>query len=280
MKRKLASSGYTIVEVLIVLAVSGALLVSVMALISGQQEKTEFTAALRDFESRLQDIMNDVSTGTYPESINRCSVTTSGPENSGVPSTGQGTSDQCVFVGKAMQLSPSSSGEGSDMGKFNLYTMVGRRFMPGVGAATTYEPQNIQESDPRIISTSSAESDSAYLNSSLEFKEVFTGDADSKNSTYGLAFVASFGQKSDIGGTISGAAGTALMRLPGINSSGTNEASIKAAVANLSNGDTITDSITFCIGDTSGGRLGAVRLNGSGTEILFDKDATEAGCSS
>lgn len=280
MKRKLASSGYTIVEVLIVLAVSGALLVSVMALISGQQAKTEFTAALRDFESRLQDIMNDVSTGTYPEPASQCLVGSEGPVATGESSAGQGTSQACLFVGKAMQFSPVGSGAANDAGKYNLFTIVGRRAYTEDNEEK--EPRNIQQSMPRIISTDSAETDFATLNSSLEFKEIFTGGPDAKESTYGLAFVASFGHTPAANIQIKNVSGSSLMRIPGINSAGTNASQVQAAVVNLSTPDNlITDSVTFCIGDAgdnSDNRLGAVRLNGGGTEILFDKDAIDAGC--
>lgn len=269
MKRMLASSGYTIVEVLIVLAVSGALLISVTALISGQQQKTEFTAALRDFDSRIQDVLNDVGTGTYPELGAGCSVSPGGSPTLGGATAPSGTSQDCVFVGKALQFSPAGT---NSQGTLNIYTIVGRRQV-GTGAAAR-EVKDISQAKPVILGTNATQIDASTLNSSLQFKKVLVGG----EQTFGLALVSSFGQTSEIDGVISGTSGTALMKLTGV-AAGANTDTMKAKVAALAPSDAVTDNVTICIGDPgNSGRIGAVRINGRGTEILFDNDAVAAGC--
>lgn len=269
MKRKLVSSGYTIVEVMIVLAVSGLLLITVMASISGEQAKTEFTAAMRDFESRIQDVLNDTATGTFVPAASGCTVT---PGASGGPVVGgaaadQGTNQDCVFVGKAIQFRPTGAG---NEGKFDIYTIVGRREI-GTGAAAR-EVKDIQQASPRILYSGDAQKEGTTLNSGLQFKKVLVGGSE----TYGIALVSSFGQTSTIGGIVSGSSGTTLLQMPGL-AAGANVDDLKSKVAALNPTDAVRESIIICLGDAdSGGRIGAVKISGNGTELLFDFDAKEA----
>jgi type II secretory pathway pseudopilin PulG len=122
MKRGRFSGGYTIIETLIFLAVSGAMVVSVMILISGQQGRTEFIQTVRNFEAEVQDIANDVSTGyaSYDfGSINVCYIDGSGVHfGAAVPAGSQ----RCVFIGRAIQFAPDG-----DTKKVAIYTLVGKQ---------------------------------------------------------------------------------------------------------------------------------------------------------
>ncbi len=65
MNRGNRSTGYTIVETMIFLAVSSLMFISAMILINGRQSRAEFIQAVRVFEANLRDVANDVSTGYY-----------------------------------------------------------------------------------------------------------------------------------------------------------------------------------------------------------------------
>ena len=79
MKTRMPAHGYTVVEVLIFLAVTSFLFVAVVATLGAQQRRTEFALAAREFDSQIQDIMNDVSTGYYYNTANiACAVTGGG----------------------------------------------------------------------------------------------------------------------------------------------------------------------------------------------------------
>lgn len=118
--------GYTIVEALIFLAVSGALLVSAATLISGRQERTRFSQAIDDVSQNLQDIFNDTSTGFYPSANNlRCvdlngSPTVADLQITEVSNTEQGTNKDCVFSGKLINFPANST-------NYNIYTMITAR---------------------------------------------------------------------------------------------------------------------------------------------------------
>jgi hypothetical protein len=261
---KIASGGYTIVETLIFLAVSGMLLVSVMGVISGQQSKTEFTTALRDFESRLQDVVNDVSTGYYPTNNNiGCTAGVGGPSLGG-PVKQQGTNDQCVFVGKVLHFAPEGQ-----LGTMNSYTLVGARQTGSPGSER--DVRNLDEANPIAVIDGSL-SESNTLSSGLEFRKVLVGNS----GVYGIGLVAPFGQvKPNQGNVVTGSAGTYLVQ---ISSPKGNPPSLFANAVGSSTFPAISEPVVFCIGDPGNrGRLAAVRLDGRGTEILYDSDIP-AGC--
>jgi prepilin-type N-terminal cleavage/methylation domain-containing protein len=112
---KNSRAGYTIVELMIVLAVTSVTAVSALLVIRGQQQKGEFTQAVRNFETKLTDVANDVSNGFFPDTSNNrtCSSDNSGIHfTSVIPgSVQQGTNSDCVFAGKAVQFSPGGDPE-------------------------------------------------------------------------------------------------------------------------------------------------------------------------
>lgn len=100
------SGGFTIVETMIVLAVTGMLLLSAMSLIVGQQNKVQFSQSIQEVQSSIQQTMNEVSTGYYPDPGNlRCTAAGNGPilETGSTP-TKRGSNTGCLFLGKAIQF--------------------------------------------------------------------------------------------------------------------------------------------------------------------------------
>src|SRR5690349_7237200 len=122
MKTGLGSQAYTIVEVMIVLAVSAMLLVGALALIGSQSQKTQFTQAINDIRTQMNDIINNVSTGYYANTNNfSCTPTLGGGPNI-VPaaSNTQGGNGGCAYIGRAVQFNP-----GANLKQFTMYNLVG-----------------------------------------------------------------------------------------------------------------------------------------------------------
>jgi type II secretory pathway pseudopilin PulG len=121
--------GYTIVEVMIFLAVSGGLLTFAALFLSGKQARTEFAQSIRDTESQIQDIINDVATGYYANTGNfQCTAADDDTPPYESPAITAGTNNQganlgCIFVGRAVQFAVA----GSDSQDFNIYTIAGRQ---------------------------------------------------------------------------------------------------------------------------------------------------------
>jgi type II secretory pathway pseudopilin PulG len=116
--------GYTIVETLIFLAVSSVMFVSVMLLVNGQQQRTEFVQAVRTFESEMQDIANDVSTGNsaYPFPAGQsCKI--NGGGNLIIDNSSPAGQQRCIFIGRVLQFVP----QGTNPQTYNTYTIVGKQ---------------------------------------------------------------------------------------------------------------------------------------------------------
>lgn len=101
------AAGFTIVETLIVLAVTGALLVSAIALVNGRDAKTQFTTSVYSLQQQFQQLINETAKGYYPNSGNfSCSPTT--PVSFGSTGTGLGQNGGCIFLGKIVSFSTDS----------------------------------------------------------------------------------------------------------------------------------------------------------------------------
>lgn len=123
-------AGYTILETMIFLVVSAALFVSAMSLVNGRQGRTEFSTGVREFESLLQDISNDISDGYFTNSATGghliCQNVTASDLYLGLSvDDNQGANAGCIVIGKAIQFGP----QGQSQDKFRLITLFGRQFI-------------------------------------------------------------------------------------------------------------------------------------------------------
>lgn len=134
-------AGYTITEVLIVLAVSTAMFVAVVAVFSGRQARVEFTQAVRDFEARLNGIIGDVSNGFYDADF-VCTVSGGAP-NINLNQIGTtGTNEDCIFLGKTLEPRISEDG-----GKTStIHTIVGRRL-----GDTGADVESYEDAKPAVV---------------------------------------------------------------------------------------------------------------------------------
>lgn len=120
MMRVGSSRGFTMVETVIFLAVSSALFVSAMLLMSGQQAKTEFRQAIGEVQSQVDDVANDVSTGYYATNGN---VTCTADAAGVTIGTGTVNNGQCIFLGRVVQFDVNAAGNTM----INTYNVLGRR---------------------------------------------------------------------------------------------------------------------------------------------------------
>lgn len=117
-----APRGYTIVEVMIFLAVSGGLLAMAILVFSGQQGRTQFATGAREIESRVRDVINDVSTGYYARSSSfDCTAGAAGPQIA-PGGTFQGQNDDCIFLGRVIHFDVGGNGN-----QYNIYSVAGLR---------------------------------------------------------------------------------------------------------------------------------------------------------
>lgn len=123
--------GYTIVEVLVFLAVSGVIFVAAVLLFQGQQGKTQFDQSMRDLNSKVEQYVNDVNGGFFPGSDKYgCSVGAgSRPVLNNNPS-GLGANQSCIFLGKAIGVTAGGN-------SLKVYTVLGDRLDPTTQSPVT-----------------------------------------------------------------------------------------------------------------------------------------------
>lgn len=146
------TSGFTIVETLIVLAITGILLLSAMYTLSGKTGQGEFTQAINGIKSNLQQIINNSSDDIYPnEGAFPCSLTSTGTISLKDPTS----SINCTFLGRMINFNNPSLSAGT-LQNYTVYTIIGQQcavyssgFSSGCSVPTTW-----QEAGPYILPAS------------------------------------------------------------------------------------------------------------------------------
>lgn len=145
MRGGISPQGYTIVEVMIFVAISGLMFVMAAAFVSGKQATAQFRQGINDINTQIQQTINDVSNGFYPSNSDfSCSAATNGGISPSAIPAQQGTNGGCIFLGKVVQfINPSS---------YNIFTLAGRQFAPGSNNAATVST-SFADAQPVVIAT-------------------------------------------------------------------------------------------------------------------------------
>lgn len=237
------TQGFTIVEVMVVLAVTGALFISAATLISGRQNKTQFTVAANNIKTQIQQVISDVSTGFYPSANNiNCTLdnTTGAPKFTAGTNT-QGSNEACVFMGKAMEFGIANT----DPEQFWTYSLAGLRVKANGADATS-----ISEAKPRVMVLNTASpNDATTAQSSLQNglttgKMTYTNGGTTRNIV-AVAFISDLSQSSN--GLVTGAQAVNVVPI---------ESAVGQTVPNTTQSSTVTSinaNITTGVTNPSGG---------------------------
>lgn len=118
---KRLSPGFTIIEVLIALAITGLLLTTASLVLKGQSTETTFQQSLRDIDTKIQTTVKAISNSLYPNTSQYTCSTVSGKATlTKEAGSGTGTNKDCLFLGKAFQV---VLGEGT----IKIYSVLGSR---------------------------------------------------------------------------------------------------------------------------------------------------------
>ncbi|HSX45160.1 MAG TPA: hypothetical protein VLF39_03610 [Candidatus Saccharimonadales bacterium] len=108
------NGGYTILEIVIFLTVSSFLFLLAALAINGKQSQSDFFIGVSDFKTKIDDVINDISTGFYP-AVNGFKCTSGGKAGSPITVSksggkGQATNQDCIFLGKVLWFDTSGTG--------------------------------------------------------------------------------------------------------------------------------------------------------------------------
>lgn len=141
--------GFTIVETLMALGVASVIFVVVIGSITDRQNRIQFSQGMRDINSNISDVLNDVTTGFFPTTPG---MTCLAGSNNDAPllgydaSTGDttGARKDCVFAGKVIQIGTDTS---ASLGF--VYSMAGRRLT--YNGANSSDVASFSELKPIVI---------------------------------------------------------------------------------------------------------------------------------
>jgi type II secretory pathway pseudopilin PulG len=118
---------------MVVLAVTGVLFVIIAVTLSGRQNTAEFTRAIQSVQSEIQQTIDQVSAGFYPNAGNFTCTSGGGGVQFAAGSTGQGANKDCVFLGKVIQFQVA----GTDPEQYQIYTIAGLHGV-SIGASSPF----------------------------------------------------------------------------------------------------------------------------------------------
>lgn len=262
MKGNKRARGFTVIETLIVLAITGGLFVAVALSLSGKQAQTQFDQAIQDVKSQIQQTINDVSVGFFPNRNNyNCSAGPLGP----VISSGggsQGANSGCVFLGKAIQFGIA----GTNPEQFRVFTIAGLQKDASGNEVTSYA-----SADPTVIAPSTVNpnmpdgSSSGRLNYGLTTLRAYYGSPAANIGA--VAFVNSLAAYSN-GSLVSGSQQLNVIPITGSGLNVTSQAAattIGAGLAASATNPSTGVSICFVSGTTN--QSGLITIGGAGRQL-------------
>jgi hypothetical protein len=248
------------------LAVSAAIFFAALQLIGGQQNKAQFVNAVRDFETKLTDIANDVSTGYYQNGAQLdCNATPTGPSST-AGTTQQGQNVGCIFAGTVVKFGEGASDDARS--NFTQFTMAGLRVDP----ATNLNAASLAAARPKVVNVAGAFR-TQVLGYGMSVQCVYTGPTCASTTNNGaLGFFTRFSGTSPAGGS-SIQTDVKLYGTPvTIDSPATSEitdidaASYAAATLNPSGG------ITVCLKSATTSQYALVRIAANGNTLTFNHE--------
>ncbi|HEX7633093.1 MAG TPA: prepilin-type N-terminal cleavage/methylation domain-containing protein [Candidatus Saccharimonadales bacterium] len=121
------SRGYTIIEVMIVLAVSGVMFLIASSFVSGKQGRTAFTEGVNELASTIQDTIEGVTNGQYTDIKVNCNFNGTTTSITAIGASGQGTNSKCVFLGKVLHFAEDDTHGDTPSQQYEVLSLAGGR---------------------------------------------------------------------------------------------------------------------------------------------------------
>lgn len=250
MKRGIQASGYTILEVMIVLAVSGLTFLVAANFINGKQPQASFNTGTNEMSSRVQDIIGQVASGNYTDRQFKCSSASGTPVVS-ASTDQQGTNAGCIFLGKILYF------EANGKSNYQIVPLAGLRLKNGQPATTLADvnPTPIVGTniDLRVKQT-------IPQNLSVQSVRLINADGTATFTTFGIGFVQGLGSTQASASTSlsykSGSQTVGIVYVPGADGTADIPSPTQLAYAN---------GAVICMND--GTRYATVTIGGPGGKL-------------
>jgi prepilin-type N-terminal cleavage/methylation domain-containing protein len=248
--------GYTIIEVMIVLAISGIMFLIAATFIGSKQQDTAFNAGVNEVASQVQNTIQQVTSGQYSDIDLDCTLVSPGPPASITISSGtntQGTNTGCTFLGKLMVFQHSQS-------SYSDVSLAGGQLNPDAPAflgVTTSAAQLLLDADPTIITPLTSAQD---IPQQIEVQSITIVDQSGAihHGISNFGFVQNLGTPNGQGSFVSGTQPVSIVYSP-VNSSTNISGDLdyaQSVTVCLADGANSTIKADVNIGSTSGNQLG------------------------
>ncbi len=252
--------GYTIIEVMIVLVISGVMFLIASQFISGKEQTTAFTQGVNTMASQIQNTIQQVTSGQYSDIPLNCAF--NGTTTSVTPGTNtQGTNSQCVFLGKLIRFT------GVNNPNYEVISLAGGQVDPSTLAASTTPQQLLNDTDPTIIcSGASCLTTSQAIQQQLDIVGMSITDPAGttfRNQYYNIGFIQGLGNLNGSGSFQSGAQPISMIYSPVTTPGMQPDSSINGNVL-------YAQSATICVSDSgtsTSGQLAKIIIGSSNNQF-------------
>ncbi len=247
--------GYTILEVMIVLAVSGVMFLIAASFINGKQEKAAFTNGVNQFASTIQDTINEVTDGQYSDIPVDCSFNGTTTISAGTNPNNyiQGQNAPCVFLGKVLHLSYLGG-----QSNYEVLTVAGGR-VDNLGNPIT-NLTGADNADPKVvIPTPDSLTIYGTVPQGLDVNNVLENGS---TNSYAIGFFQTQGTSDGEGGLQDGPQTVGMYYINGLDSSA-NKTFTFSPTYPLSTYLTPATSVDICLSD--GVQYADIKLGDSGS---------------
>ncbi|HET8709295.1 MAG TPA: type II secretion system protein [Candidatus Saccharimonadales bacterium] len=256
MKGHTHRAGFTIVETLLVLAISSAIFLAIIMTMSGRQGKAEFSQATKNIQADVQQTINEVASGSYPSGNNFKCTGASGKPVFSASGIDQGTNQDCVFLGKVIQFKVQGTGPE----QYNIFSIAGLRACGGATTCTT-----LAGAKPQVINGGGFDvTETKTLSYGLSVKSATAG---------AVGFISELGSLDDGGNYNSGTQPVDLMPVTGTNIGMPESGTISAINNNLTTSPANpTGGFTVCFqsGNTNQTALMTIGSNGHDLAVKME----------